>query len=84
MTNAASYEREFKVAWPSRLCKRAIANTQTAMGATYALIAKSKSFTGSGQFLRGSHDLGFANFFLGATARARSMTAKVLRLEELG
>ena len=78
-----SYGREFEVAWPFRLCNRAIANTQTPMSATYALIAKSKSFTGSAQFLRGLHDLDFVNFFLSATARARSMTAKVLRLEEL-
>ena len=34
---------EFEVAWPFGLCNRAIAKMQTAMSATYALIATGKS-----------------------------------------
>ena len=53
---------EFKVAWPFRLCNRAIAKTQTALGATFALIVSDKSFTGSTQFLRDSHESGLRKF----------------------
>ena len=59
------------------------------MGATYALIAKSKSFTGSAQFLRGSHDLGFAKFLSwrdGTRAQhdCKGAKARGARLRELG
>ena len=74
---------EFEVAGTFRLCNRAIAKTQTALGATSALIASDKSFTGLTQFCAAHTNLGFVNFFIGAEARARSMTAKVLMLEEL-
>ena len=62
LANSASYGGEFGVAWPLRLCNRAIAKTQTAMSATYALIAKSKGFTDSVQFLRGSHEYGLREY----------------------
>ena len=62
LTNSASYGGEFEVAWPLRLCNRAIAETRTAMSATYALIAKSKGFTGSVQFLRDSHEYGLRKY----------------------
>ena len=53
---------EFEVAGPFRLCNRAIAKTQTALGATSALIVSDKSFTGLMQFLRGSHESGLRKF----------------------
>ena len=73
---------EFEVAEPFRLCNRAIAKTQTALGAKSAPIVSTNGFTSSAQFCATHTKMGLVNFSLGATARARSMVAKVSMLEE--